>query len=584
MSNIFGILNTAVSGLYASQMGIEVTGHNIANMNTEGYSRQRVNLATEAPMNVTPGNVGLGVNIQSITRIYDSVLGQTLRSETSSLNYWESMQTSLDSVGVYFNELELGSGLGDSLQEYFDAWHDLANTAPDNSAESIVKRQALVEKSVSLATKITDSYEALESLRSNSDSKISEYVKEINDIAENIALLNTQISKVEANGNNANDLRDLREGLLDDLSAITGMTSYERPDGEIAVYISGAPIVDGQIANQLYAIENPDNDNHLEIYWGSDATGTAEMNITDKIAGGNLLAEVELRDTLISGYQDDLNSLASGLITETNRLHSVGQGLDRFTSMTSNSGVINPSYEFSTEPGALPTQVNEGVMRISVFNSEGIKVQDYDIDIDPETDSMNSVIAKINLADVGVTDGNISAFIAQDNSVKISTENGYTFSFTEDTSNFLVAAGLNSYFNGTDASNIELNDTVLDHPSYIATGKSGESGDNTNASDIAQLAYASVYDSPDVSFSEFYTIFAAKIGSDKNKVDVFVSTRQETVNQLTLRLESNRGVSEDEEFTNLIKFQSAYEASARILTAVDEMLDTLINGTGRVGR
>lgn len=584
MSNIFGMLNTAVSGLYASQMGIEVTGHNITNMNTVGYSRQSVTLSSANPMNSSPGQVGMGVSIQSVTRVYDELLGQNLRNEQSSLDYWQSMQTTLDTVEVYFNELELGSGLGDSLQEYFDAWHDLANTAPDNSAESTVKRQALIERSTTLSQKINDSYASLEAIRKDGDASIKEYVNQINDIAENIALLNTKISEVESGNNNANDLRDQREKLLNDLASITGTTAYERSNGEVAVYVSGAPLIDGQEANKIYAIENSDNENHFDLWWGSGATGRAEVNVTDNIAGGKLLAEVEKRDTVLNGYLEDLDTLAAGLINETNRIHSTGQGLERFTSLTSNYGSLNPSYQFSSTPGALPASITTGVMRISVYNDEGLKVHDYDIDIDPDLDSMNSVISNINLASNGVVEGKVTAFLSQDNSIKISAESGYTFTFAEDTANFLVAAGMNSYFTGTGASDIGVNNTVKNHPGYIATGRSGEVGDNSNASDIANLAHASVYSSPDVSFSEFYTIFAAKIGSDKNTADIFVNTRQETVNQLTLRLESNRGVSEDEEFTNLIKFQSAYEASARVITAIDEMIDKLINSTGRIGR
>ncbi len=584
MSNIFGIFNTAVSGLYASQLGIEVTGHNITNMNTEGYSRQRINLNTETPRTVSPGQIGMGVNVQSITRIYDEVLAKNLRNENTSLQYWQDVQTTLDKVEIYFNELEAGSGLGDSIQEYFDAWQELANTAPDNSAEATIKRQNLIEKASTLTMKINEGYNALESLRENKDDKILEHVKEINDIATNIALLNQKIAGVESGGNNANDLRDQREKLLNDLANIAGTYSFEKNNGQVTVYISGSPLVDGDIANKIFTQKNSENNDHLDVYWGPSDSIDGEINITNQITGGSLKAEFDVRDKIIKGYQDQLNNLAYGLITETNKLHATGQGLDRFTSLTSHSGPINPSYALNSDAGKLPSPVNEGVFRITVYNSDGLEVQHYDINIDPDADSVNSIITKINVAGDEVSDGKISASLSYNNKLKISANEGYTFTFSEDTSGFLVAEGFNGFFTGKDASDIAINEMLVEHPNFIATGRSGEPGDNTNAMEIAQVAFKKVYNSPNVSISEFYNNFASEIGSDKYQADVFVQTRKETVNQLTLRLESNRGVSEDEEFTNLIKFQSAYEASARVMTAVDEMIDKLINGTGVVGR
>ena len=584
MSNIFGIFNTAVSGLYASQLGIEVTGHNITNMNTEGYSRQRINLNTETPRSVSPGQIGMGVNVQSITRVYDEVLAKNLRSESTSLQYWQDVQTTLDKVEVYFNELEAGSGLGDSIQEYFDAWQELANTAPDNSAEATIKRQNLIEKASTLTMKINDGYNALESLRTDKDNKIGEHVKEINDIATNIALLNQKIAGVESGGNNANDLRDQREKLLNDLANIAGTYSFEKDNGQVTVYISGSPLVDGDVANKIFTQKNSNNNDHLDLYWGPSNSIDGEMNITNQISGGSLKAELDVRDKIIKGYRDQLDNLSYGLITETNKLHAVGQGLDRFTSLTSFSGPVNPSYALNTDAGKLPAPVNEGVFRITVYNSEGLEAQHYDIDIDPNKDSVNSIITKINVGGDEVSDGKISASLSYNNKLKISVGEGYTFTFSEDTSGFLVAEGFNGFFTGKDASDIAINDMLVEHPNFIATGRSGEPGDNTNAIEIAKVAFSKVFSSPNVSISEFYNNFASEIGSDKYQADVFVQTRKETVNQLNLRLESNRGVSEDEEFTNLIKFQSAYEASARVMTTVDEMIDKLINGTGVVGR
>ncbi|MBZ4643721.1 MAG: flagellar hook-associated protein 1 [Deferribacteres bacterium] len=583
MSNIFGTLYTGVSGLMTSQAGIEITGHNIANANTEGYSRQRAVIQTQNPLLVTPGPFGRGAKLEYVERTYDEVLANNLRRENTSLSYWSALQTSLDEVKVYFNELESGSGLGDALKEYFNAWQDLASTAPDNSDESQVKKIELVNKTETLATKIQDSYAQIESIRENSDLKIEQYVNEINDIAESIRQINIQIGKVESGGDRANDFRDQRDLLLEKLSDYVDFNVHERSDGQIAVLVGGNTLVDSDVTNKLYAVKNENNSNHYDIYWGSRVSNEPIVDITSRISGGKVAAEIKLRDSILTEYTDKLDKLAQTLIEETNRIHSTGLGIERFDSITSSNGVYNPTYSFSRDLGKFPYDVNEGTFRIAVYNSEGEISDYYDIDIDPEEDNLLSVIEKINSADGNAFGGRISAQISAGNSIKITSEEGYTFSFTEDTSNFLVASGLYGYFSGSGARDIKLNDLIKNNPNFIATAKSTAAGDNTNALDIANLKFKNVVDS-NYSIDEFYSVFTTTIAADKNQIDVFYNAKKQSVDQFTIKLEQVRGVSIDEEFTNLIKFQKAYEANARFITAVDQMIDRLINGVGVVGR
>jgi len=584
MSNIFGLLQTGVSGLNTSQAGIDVTGHNIANVNTEGYSRQKINITTNPPYDVASGVFGRGATVESVERIYDDMLASNLRHEGSSLSYWENLQTKLEHVEIYFNELEQGSGLGDALKDYFNAWQELANTAPDNSDEAMVKRYDLIAKTTTMTQKMQESYSALEEIRSESDKNIEESIKEVNSILDNIASLNKEIVRMESSGNNANDLRDKRDLLLNDLSKIIDINSVETHNGAVSVFSAGNMLVDGPQANKLYTVANKENNGHLDIYWGSALNNQPTTNITDKITSGSLASELKSRDGIVLGYVNDLNNFASTIISATNQLHSTGQGLSRLQQITSTNGVINPEYTFSEDPGKLPYDVKNGTFRIEVYSDSGDVLNTYDIEVDPKTDSMNSIIQKISAVDGDSGGGDIQAYIAADNSIKISTESPKTFAFTEDTSNFLVAAGLNGYFKGSDASDIQMHDLVKNNPNFIATGKTGAVGDNQVAQEIANIKFEKVFNMPELTIEEFYSAFASKIGSDKHQVDTFVQTKQSTVQQLSLRLEEVRGVSIDEEFTNLIKFQKAYEANSRYITAVDQMIDRLINGTGMVGR
>lgn len=583
MSNIFGTLYTGISGLMTSQAGIDVTGHNIANANTEGYSRQRAVISTQNPLLITPGPFGRGSKVEYIERTYDNLLADNLRRETSSLSYWSSLQTSLSEVSVYFNELESGSGLGDALKEYFNAWQDLSNTAPDNSDESQVKKIELINKTDILTSKIQEGYSELKRLQNNSDFKIEQYINEINNIAENLRQINVQIAKVESGENNANDFRDQRELLLNKLSEYVNINTSERDDGQIAVLVGGITLVDSDVINKIYAVKNEENNNHYDIYWGTKSADKPVVNITSKIYSGKVAGEMEMRDKTLNTYKGMLDELAKTLIEETNRIHSTGMGVERFNSIISTNGVKSPSSLFIKDEGKFPFDINEGTFRIAVYNDEGELSGNFDIDIDPKEDNLYSVIEKINSAGSSVVAGKVSAQISSGNTIKISVDEGYTFTFGEDTSNFLVASGLYGYFKGTGAEDIAVNDFLKTNPNFIATAKSTSPGDNSNALALSNLKFNKIIKG-NYSIDEFYSIFSTTIAADKNKVDTFYNSKRHSVDQFTTKLEQVKGVSIDEEFTNLIKFQKAYEANARFITAVDQMIDRLINGVGVVGR
>jgi flagellar hook-associated protein 1 FlgK len=577
------IFSTGVSGLFASQAGIDVTGHNISNVNTEGYSRQRVSLNTMSPEHNGDGLFGRGVNIEGVERVYDDMIASSIRNESADLKYFESIQKALAKTQVYFNELEDGSGLGEAIQQYYDAWGDLANTAPDQSDEALIKRKTLLEKADILADKIRAGDQALKNLQAESNFIIEEYVGEINQIAENISYLNKQIAVVEATGQTANDFRDQRQALLNRLGEMANITVHERTSGQVAVYVGGNALVDEVKTFQITA-EKTDESEDVRIMWGTPEQQKSRVDITDSFTSGEIGAEVYIRDELLDGYADSLNELASTMIEETNRVHAIGQGTQRLTQVTSANGVTNPTYTLAEEAGAFPAEVYAGTLRITVYDENGNKVDDYDVEIDPEVDNLNSIINKISASDGDGDAGAIQASISLNNSLKITAGAGYTFAFTEDTSNFLVASGTYGFFGGSDASNIEVSGLIKTNSAFIATSKTGAPGDNQNASAIADIKQKSVFNEGTISIDEFYSYFAASIGSDKQKADTYVATKQQAINQLELKLEEVKGVSMDEEMTNLMKFQRAFEASARFITTVDEMLNKLVNGLGTGGR
>lgn len=580
MSNLMAMMNTGLSGIIAAQVQIDVTGNNIANVKNPNYSRQRVNLESAYVTNTLYGSFGTGVKVDSISRAYDDILAKTVRNENSSLQYWKNSQTILETVKTYFNELETGSGLGESLQAYFNAWQDLASVPADKSDESYIKRTQVLETANTLAKKINEDRSMLENVKNTINYDINSSVTEINTISETIATLNKKIVAIEADGQNANDLRDQRDGLLSDLSFFAGVNVVERPNGEVGVYVAGEPIVDGPNAYKLEAVSR--DDGNYDIVWRTGVQGdTSNTVITNRISGGSIQANIQMRDTVLNKYIDQLDSLAKTLIVETNKLHVSGQGLTRFNQLTSSNTVDNPTFPISSIYGNLPYDVTSGTFQIKVYNDEGI-AQTLNITIDPNTDTSYGVAEKISSADGNPTGGLIQASVNKDGTMQITAANGYTFAFGNDTSGFLIAAGFNNFFSGTDAASISVDKHIQDNIKYIACSASGAVGDNTVALSIAGLKQAPLADG--ITVDDFYSYFIGTIATDKQQVDIFVSTKTLTYNSYYEKLTQVKGVSIEEESAFLIQYQRILQANSRFITAVDEMLSVIINNMGTVGR
>ncbi|MDE7169227.1 MAG: flagellar hook-associated protein FlgK, partial [Mucispirillum sp.] len=321
MSNLFGLMWTGVSGQYAAQTGISVTGNNLANMKTENYSRQTVELATKKPQYTYNGTIGKGVDVEAVRREYDDLLAKSVRNSNSLYSYYNSMGNTLQYAILYFNELESGAGLGDALKDYFNAWQDLSNTAPDNTSESLTKRTVLAEKADTLAKKIQDGYKYLEDVRTNCDTVIQNEVNAVNELTAQIAQLNVEIAAAESMGQPANELRDMRDGLLDSLSEKTQITTYLRENGEIGVYMYGQTLVDGGTAHLLATESDPSNDNHLKVMWRTDNPNSKSIDVTDLMRNGTIAANLQVRDNELKQYMEDLDSMAKKMIEETNRIH-----------------------------------------------------------------------------------------------------------------------------------------------------------------------------------------------------------------------------------------------------------------------
>jgi len=271
MSGIFGILNMGKGALLTQQRAINVTGHNISNVNTDGYSRQNVLMGTNLPISTRPGQIGTGVHAMEVRRIYDRFLGLQINNENQGLGRWEARKSAIGTIETILNESS-GSGLNQAMSEFWNAWQDLAN-----NPSGLTERTCLLEKGELLAMRFQQVYTDLGQVQKDVDNNITGTIQEINRITEQIADLNHKISGIEANGQNANDYRDSRDLLVKELSSLIDISTFEDDTGMVSVITGGGrSLVQGDHYRSLSTETNVDG--FQDIIW-LDGYGNSE-NIT----------------------------------------------------------------------------------------------------------------------------------------------------------------------------------------------------------------------------------------------------------------------------------------------------------------
>ena len=569
MAGIDSIIQIGKRALVANKTALDVTSHNIANVNTEGYSRQRAVLNPTPPLDVQPGPIGTGVEIKKIERVYDRFLGLQITNEKQNLGRWEELSKLYDRVETTFTETSEASGLSQLMVDFWNAWYDLANNPTGQPERSTVRI-----KTETLANNLKQKASELQQIQKDSDSSINVGIGEINLLTKQIAILNEKISQIETRGLQANDYRDQRQNLIEELGHWLNITAFENEDGKVTILTGGGrPLVDNMTSWNLTA--EKDSSGFYAVKW-VDEKGN-KTDITSSITSGKLGAWLEMRDTNLPDLLSQINELAAGLIKEVNRLHSQGIGLSPFTSLTSDYAVADPAQALSDINSGLPfySEISTGSFQIWVYDNTGAVVTSAIINID-NTTTLNSLRTAVD-AVTGIT-----ATINSNNTLTITGDSGNTFAFANDTSNALMALGLNTFFTGENALDISLNSVIEGDTNNIATGVVDPStgnygvGNNSIALSIAALQSKLTMSTDTVTFAEFYTNLVGYVGSKTQEATSNLEHQETIVNQLSNYRESISGVSLDEEMANLILFQQAYDAAAKLVTMADELFQTLL--------
>jgi flagellar hook-associated protein 1 FlgK len=341
--SILGILEIGRTALTAQKAAIEVTGENIANVNTPGYSRQTAMLET-APFGTdqTPP-VGSGVVMASVQRAYDRFLQLQINGQTSTNGEQSTEQTALQRVQSLFNDLS-SEGLGSSLQSFFSAWQDLSMN-PQGTAE----RQGVLSKAQTLIDNFHQISSSLNTVKQDANQSLGPLISDINNKTKQIAELNIRIREATQNNGSANALLDSRDKLIKDLAQKVGVTTLQQLDGTVSVSLAGGPqLVDGDKSAVFSLQQDPANPGMssvmLTLWGGGAATDVTSVAAGTDGKGGELGGALKVRDSLANGFLGNLDELAYALANKVNGLHSSGFDLNGTTGINF----------FSPQPAPVP--------------------------------------------------------------------------------------------------------------------------------------------------------------------------------------------------------------------------------------
>lgn len=483
MPGIYMAMEIARKAVFATQTAIQVTSHNIANVNTPGYSRQEAIMTEAEAMSSSPGQLGMGAIVTGIRQQVDQLTDRQLISENGSYASLEYTSRATGQVEGIFNDIT-GAGLANRVNEFFNSWDDLS-TNPQGTAE----RQTVVSTAELLTAEFRRVDSQLSALKENANKDVVTIAGEVNQIVEQIANLNGGIKTALVQGLAPNDLMDQRNVLLKSLAEKIGYSSITDSLGQVNIYVgNGRTLVDGEMAGSLVTDVNTAGSGSELVYDvkirlpGQNSLLSSLDTITGNLTSGELAAAIEFRDNYLTSVRDRVDQLAYAINTQVNTLHAQGYGL----------------------PGSAPAT------GVNFFTS-------------------------------------------------LATEK-------EAARNFRVSPDIVADLRLIAAARMEGAETPPALP-----------GDNRNSLLMAGLRNTSVADLGNSTITDYIAGLLGQIGSETKGVNLDLAHQKVVVNYLETRREEVSGVSLDEEMTNLIKFQRAFEASTKMISILDTMLDSVIN-------
>ena len=557
-----GALQVGRSSIMASQTAMQVAGNNMANASTPGFSRQSVRFATTIPQSW--GNnqtIGTGLQVTRITRTVDAALQSRTRTALSDENGAAVDQRFLLAIESVRNELG-DANLSSRLNAFFSAFSELANNPNDEALRSVV-----VQQSSGLAGANRDLRKDQVDVRVEIDRSLESAVRAADDIVTQIADLNVQIGRNELGGTAgpANELRDRRDSLINELAQFHPISTLEQPNGMIDISVESQPLVQGSLARGVKVT--------ADIVGGELTTRFRVKNDGTLLTpdGGQIGALLRQRTDTVEPAIESLDTLTRELMFQVNQVHSRSQGQIGITSVTGLNRITNASIPL--DQTEIPFTMRNGAFEMHVKSlATGLRTTVV-IAVDPATATLTDLRNAVNAA---VPAGTATASITADNTLRLDANAGYELSFANDTSGVLAGLGINSLFGGYDAKTIEVNAQILGDPRLLAVGRDHVEGSNGGALAIAALSSQQVESLGGRSIRGFWTAETTALGvraeAAINRADSTKLVRE----SLDSQVQAMSGVSIDEESINMLAYQRQFQAAARFITIIDETIQQLL--------
>ncbi|WP_438435059.1 flagellar hook-associated protein FlgK [Gorillibacterium sp. sgz500922] len=524
MRSTFSGLEIAKRSLFAQQTALQTTGHNMANANTIGYTRQVVNMVASRPLeavgmtsSVLPGQIGQGVEFDHINRIREKFLDNQYYNENKNYGDWSVRQDTLEKLETIVNEPS-DTSIRTVLQNFWNSWQELSKSPENLTARAVVKENALA-----LTDALNHVSSQMRDLKSDLTDNLSVKATQIGTSLSQIANLNKEIRRVEGLGNDANDLRDQRDVLVDGLSKMVNITVTDTDNG-YHIKMGNADLVTGIEVNQT-----------VDSDFLTDAAANGDL------VSGEVKGLIESRDSIVTGFQKQLD----------NMVKTMAEGDVKVTLPAGT--VIRAGTELNGTPYSSDTTLSAD-LEVTVKGINGLHQLGYSLNGD--------VTAGIPFFTLKPGETEFSAAsITVNPAIVDNVEN--------------IASSLRTYTDTTDSTV-----KVIKGNNGLALLMQGLSGKSFNFD--PDHTGTTVLNGGTI--DEYFRAMVGEIGVQSQEAQRQASNQKLLVDQVDSRRQSVSGVSLDEEMSNLIKYQHAYNAAARTMTTFDECLDKIINSMGVVGR
>jgi flagellar hook-associated protein 1 FlgK len=571
---LFGSLSLGGSSLSAQQAALQVTGNNIANAGTAGYTRETVDIQPTGSVQIGNGqSTGSGVSINSVQRQVSEALNESLREATSDQNGSQSLSTTLTSLQNAFGALN-DNDLSTQLNSFFNDFSSLAND-PTNSTE----QSQVLQDGKSIASALQTLQNQVSGVQQTASQQVTTLAQQANSLVQSIASLNGQISSGGSSG--TNNLQDQRDSDLSQLSQLVNINVVNQGNGQVNVLVGSTVIVDGTTTHGITSATTTDAN-------GNTSTTLAFADSGDPInaTGGQIGGLIDAQQNYVQPALNTVNSIANGLIEAVNSIYSQGQSATPSSSVTGTTQVTNPNAPLNAGLAAtgIDFPVTNGTFTMYLTDASGTtttKQIGVNLSGTGTQTTLTSLVNSINTAG----GGQVTATVNPNGTLSIAGNNGTTISFGADgttaadgsangtdTSGVLAALGINTFFSGTDASNIAVNSSLTPGSLSTARGKTA----NGNALLLSSAGNASLASLGGQSVLDTYTNYIGSLAVQAQNASNNATSQSTIQSTLASQQQSISGVSLDEETVNMMQYQRAFEGSARFITTVDELMQTVL--------